>query len=150
MTPEEFAKAPLSAVIRAALDDLAKVEADPRYVVDMNTWHGPGMGGCHVCLAGAVMAGSMGVPIKQHISAPIVAVAVSPKGMQGDVADGALSRLMALDMVRSGDISDALIWIGATPPKGVWRSAVTPYSVDHAIFKHDLLAVAAALEAEGL
>lgn len=45
MTPKEFAAAPLSAVIRAALDDLAEVEADPRYVVDMNKWHGPVKGG---------------------------------------------------------------------------------------------------------
>lgn len=146
MTPEEFAKAPLSAVIRVALDDLAKVEADPAYLVNMFTWHEPIGGQCHVCLAGAVMAGTIGIPTERFIDVPGAAVLK----MSGDAADGARARLMALNMVRRGDIGDAIIWSGATSPQGACWPTVTPYEADPAAFRRDLLDVAAALEAEGL
>lgn len=145
MTPEEFSKAPLSAVIRVALDDLARVEADPRYKVDMQWWHTPrgNRGICHVCLAGAVMAGTLGIPSDQD-------VATLSEVMSGDVASFVRERLMALNMVRRGDIGDALILIGTTPPKGSKWLTVTPYDDDPAAFRRDLLAVAAALEERGL
>ena len=54
----------LSDLLTVALDDLAKVEADPRYAVAMKDWHRPySTGRCNVCLAGAVMAKSLGCPI---------------------------------------------------------------------------------------
>ena len=46
-----------SELIRLALADLRKCEADPRYLIDMAQWHRPVTSElCHVCLAGAVMA----------------------------------------------------------------------------------------------
>lgn len=54
-----------SALIRLALDDLRKVERDARYAVDMGYWHTGTWepehnNTCMVCLAGAVMAGTLG------------------------------------------------------------------------------------------
>ena len=53
-----------SELIRLALEDLRKAEADPRYTVNMNVWHEEQLDGearrtCSVCLAGAVMAGTL-------------------------------------------------------------------------------------------
>lgn len=51
-----------SALIRLALADLRKVEAMPEtYDVNMYDWHEPKNGKCSVCLAGSVMASSLGV-----------------------------------------------------------------------------------------
>ena len=56
-----------SELIRAALEDLRACERDDGYVVDMSNWHGPitdnrGRKVCAVCLAGAVMAQTLGLP----------------------------------------------------------------------------------------
>ena len=54
----------LSSLIRLALDDLAKCEADDDYVVDMDVYHepSPNEGTCRVCLAGSVMAQTLDTP----------------------------------------------------------------------------------------
>lgn len=52
-----------SALLTLALDDLEVIEKDPRYEVVMSRWHEPdplGRGKCSVCLAGAVIARSLG------------------------------------------------------------------------------------------
>lgn len=51
-----------SALIRLALSDLSKCESDPRYTIDMLTWHEHIDGTCFVCLAGAVMAQTLSIP----------------------------------------------------------------------------------------
>ena len=56
-----------SALLRLALDDLAKVERDKRFVVNMNEWF-KSNGHCQVCMAGSVMAKTLGVPIGERIS----------------------------------------------------------------------------------
>lgn len=151
MTPEEFSKAPLSAVIRVALEDLARVEIDPRYKVDMGVWHDQIVPGrCYVCLAGAVMAGTMGVQPWQDIDSPIEAVAIWIGGDVGAMAKSIHARMWALNRVRTGDIGVALARIGADRPVGVEWPAVTPYDDDPAAFRRDLLKVAAALEERGL
>ena len=70
-TKQHLPKTP-SALIRAALRDLRACEADDRYVVDMDEWHGPatddrGKEVCKVSLAGAVMAQTLGLPREQFI-----------------------------------------------------------------------------------
>jgi hypothetical protein len=45
-----------SELIRLAVKDMQLCEADPRYKLDMRSWHRPVEGACHVCMAGAVMA----------------------------------------------------------------------------------------------
>ncbi len=53
----------LSALLQLALRDLKKCEKQPEYEVDMATWHErvSAMNICYVCLAGAVMAQTLGV-----------------------------------------------------------------------------------------
>jgi hypothetical protein len=52
-----------SALIRLACDDAEKVFRTPGYKLNMVEWHtGTDDGTCHVCFAGAVMAGTLGAP----------------------------------------------------------------------------------------
>jgi hypothetical protein len=53
----------LSALLRLAVSDAQKCEADPRYELDMGRWHEPitwegndGKDRCAVCMAGAILA----------------------------------------------------------------------------------------------
>ncbi len=65
----------LSDLVDLALDDLEKVEKDPRYMVRMSSWHvSPDImmlrgeePKCGVCFAGAVMAMTMKVPLDRTI-----------------------------------------------------------------------------------
>ena len=50
----------LSDLLDLAVSDAIKCEEDPRYRLNMDTYHTPEKDGCHVCLAGAVMAQTMG------------------------------------------------------------------------------------------
>lgn len=55
-TPQPLSKHPGRALLQA-LEDLETVEKNPKYAVDMDTWHAPAANGkCYVCLAGAVLA----------------------------------------------------------------------------------------------
>jgi hypothetical protein len=36
------------------------VKADSRYVLDMSVWHQSGVNKCHVCMAGSVLAKTLG------------------------------------------------------------------------------------------
>jgi hypothetical protein len=83
----------LSELIRLALTDLRKVERNKNYKVDMNTWHTPN-GVCRVCLAGAVMAGTLGAD-------PTTVAAPSYYGRDS-------GKLAALDEVRCGYLEDAI------------------------------------------
>ena len=90
-----------SALIRAALRDLRECEDDNRYVVDMEEWHRPvhycGREVCHVCLAGAVLAQTLGAPRERRILDYDLE-------QYGRVEDG----LRALDCFRLGEISAGL------------------------------------------
>lgn len=60
-----------SELLVLALEDLEKVEKDPKYQVNMGTWHRPSEFEpvCLVCLAGAVMAGHLQAkPEKQYVA----------------------------------------------------------------------------------
>jgi len=57
-------KIKLSTMILWALTDMEKCEADPRYTINMGSWHTPELRDeqgtvCHVCMAGSVMAQRM-------------------------------------------------------------------------------------------
>ena len=90
-----------SALIRVALADLSAIEDDDRYVVDMEEWHRPvfycGREVCHVCLAGAVLAQTLGAPRERRILDYDLE-------QYGRVEDG----LRALDYFRLGEISAGL------------------------------------------
>lgn len=102
-----------SALLRAALADLKKVEEDPGYVVFMGGWHRPAnrrfRSVCEVCLAGATMAKTLGVPSRLE---------VCPE----DFTDRKLERkLRALNFLRVGKIALALrvLGHGDGPPRGM-------------------------------
>jgi hypothetical protein len=83
-----------SDLIEVALQDLERVEKDPRYVVDMYKWHSPN-GLCKVCLAGAVMSRVV-EPTKWTTPSELFDATTADK-------------LKALDEFRTGSIRDALI-----------------------------------------
>jgi len=53
----------LSDLVELALSDLEKAEKSPDYAINMEEWHNPNSetGTCSVCLAGSVLAFSLGV-----------------------------------------------------------------------------------------
>lgn len=90
-----------SDLLRLAVDDLTRVEADSRYRVDMGFWHkpttSPDNGGvvCGVCLAGAVMAKSLEAEIN-----------VSASPVNAD--DKTYNQLEALNSFRAGHYVSAV------------------------------------------
>ena len=89
----------LHELLTIALDDLKKCEADPTYIINMHEWHVPRGEQCSICLAGAVMAQSLGAYPSEHRSlfsydAPLD------------------ERLEALDDLRCGGIVDACHTMG--------------------------------------
>lgn len=163
-TTQPQAPEKLSAAIRLALHDLEIVEKDPRYSVDMNTWHSGSRyssdGKCHVCFAGSVMAVSREFDINYCMDA------------QGSPWDWKLV-YHALDEVRRGRVSRALLYMFLLPHNGedmknikllngfrdeivrmfflydpdLHTVQVTPYDEDPVKFKRDMEMIASRLEA---
>ena len=93
-----------SELIKLAINDLKEVERDPRYRVDMDQWHRVGMpydDRCHLCLAGAVMAGQLGVD--------------SDEGATPGMFDE-LKALRALDEFRQGELHNAFGYLSIDIP----------------------------------
>jgi hypothetical protein len=96
---EEFSKAPPSRVVEMALEDIEAVEAHPDiYRVNMDIWHRPrlleGEDGrlkkkCVVCLAGSVIANSLGADPDVNYS-------------PADYGAATYARLSALNVFRQG------------------------------------------------
>ena len=123
----------LSSLIRLALDDLAKCEADEKYVINMRAYHVAVEGECNVCLAGAVMAQTLGVP-PSKTSCP----RLHPSPWPG--------ALRALDYARMGMVRVALVWYNGTVPDRIRNCEVTEYTRDPARFRLEVLEVAECLE----
>ena len=95
----------LSDLIDLALSDLEKARNDPRYEINMSAWHRPlkepnalypfTAGKCLVCLAGSVMAFSLGADSQQD---------KFPKDYDEDTC----RKLNALDAIRLGEVNYAL------------------------------------------
>lgn len=81
-----------SDLIKVALVDLKSIRRSQKYIVNMQRWHEPIGDACHVCLAGAVMARSLGA---------------NPHGdlTPGDYGGMISKKLDALDDFRSGAVS---------------------------------------------
>ena len=126
----------LSDLIEVALDDLEKTAVDPRYRVNMNTWHTPHKGVCHVCLAGAVMAQTLKLdPVVDYVR---------------DRSLYAVDRkLSALNNVRLGSVQLALDNMGFKDAPHWSRMEVPHYNVDAAGFKTTLRQLATELRAKG-
>jgi hypothetical protein len=159
-TNEDFCKAPLSQVIRMAVEDLTAVEADPKHIVHMPSWHAPlarlkerdlaryrqlvgakTEAECAVCLAGSVLANRLGADPKRSIWPDTQAAALR-------------RRLVALNDVRLGNFGGAAGQMGKNwqrareATKGIY---VPEYSPEQSsAFKSALLQAADALEKAGL
>ena len=89
----------MSDLIRLSLIDEAKAQRSPRYIMDMNNWHQPELDSydnpvedpdyCNVCLAGAVIAFSLGGEWGKSLE---------PE----DFRNGNVMKLHALDKLRQG------------------------------------------------
>lgn len=125
-----------SALIRVALADLAKVEAMPgTYAVDMYTYHQPiGANRCAVCLAGSVMAMSLGVSPSDYPSTR-------------DFAER--DKLQALNKFRTGSVEYGCDLIGIEVTKEFDRP-ITWYEDDRDAFRAEMEILASDLEAAGL
>lgn len=93
----------LSATIRVALDDLAKVEKGSRFVVNMGTWFSRYYPSepCQVCFAGAVMAKSLGCKASLI---PNAINEISPTNFSPAIQ----KKLHALNRVRSYSVRSAV------------------------------------------
>jgi hypothetical protein len=155
----------MSELIDISLRDLARAEKTPGYAIDMVAWHCPRSmteyeivaSVCSVCLAGSVMAFSLGV-------AATVAVVPDSRSMKANRA-----QLEAINLLRTGEVFEAACRLGMTP-KLTGRSStcthdayaaaryrfeafdtgITGYSTDRALFKRDMRNLGARLRRAGL
>lgn len=84
----------LSQMILLALSDLEEAEKNPKYRIDMGTWHSPNSH-CSVCFGGAVMAGTLGVSKDDEV-------------VPEDFHDEDERKLLAMDCMRCCNIGDAV------------------------------------------
>lgn len=108
----------LSDLLQLAFDDLLIVSKDDRYTLHMEKWHEPATytGTCYVCMAGAVMANTMKVPV--------------------DMSDSPLHYknqkwfLLAIDSMRIGNPERALIFVlgGLFSAERIARHVIFPES----------------------
>lgn len=148
----EMCDGKLSRLIRLAIADLERAERTPGVRIRMNIWLVWELGSCSVCLAGAVMIGTLGVTEASRDGYGLCQVTLSSFGNQNRYA------LRALDYLRQGNIRRALWVIAGEPtplsmftnfqtPRGVPDTfEVTPYENDPAQFKLDMLRLADLLE----
>ena len=136
-----------SELIRVALADLRKVEAMPEtYRVDMNRWHHPMGGKCSVCLAGSVIAQTLGED-----------PAIDTDHDEIDVdAEGLGDKLSALNDFRMGDVHWGVhTMLGESTVRGLpeelHTALIAPYdAADPEAFHRDMAKLADDLEAAGL
>lgn len=125
-----------SQLIRLALADLRKVEADPKYRVSMGHWHSRCSDTCYVCLAGSVMAKTLSAP---PVNVPLSAF---PNDYQA---------LLALNDFRMGHVDVACMRLGIERPESVPGGIYVPgYEEDPERFHSTMHYLAANLEAAGL
>lgn len=138
-----------SELIRVALEDLAKVEDDPQFTIDMHQWYsrdytedyaGNRATVCFACVAGAV--------ISQRANLPTGAVFVDPSDFSVEVN----RKLRAINSLRLGEIYSALSHLDIERPASIREAyEVTAYDYDSGkAFRADLEKLADTLEAAGL
>lgn len=129
----------LSDCLELALADLEKCEADPRYRILMSEWHEPlDSGQCAVCLAGSVMAQTIGLPIENSVDF-------------SDFDEHTQGRLCALNSLRCGGINEALKEVGIENQEILSDYAcVRTYGTNPAAFKSDMRGIVALLREHSL
>ena len=144
----EFETGSLSTVLRIALEDLEATERLPGYVIDLQVYHDPDTdehpGKCVVCLAGSVMARTLGIKPD---------VVSGPNRHAKPIRD----RIHAIDWARLGGFAFAAIELGYsdndvhkiyTLTGGDWAD-LTEYEDDPVQFKADMRAHIATLVKAG-
>lgn len=127
-----------SELIRLALADLREAEKSPHYVVDMASWHQPTVGArCLVCLAGAVMAFSLGTNFDYD---------VSPRHFPPDTG----FKLNAINDLRTGYASAAFSALGLeVEDSNRFDREIVPYRADREAFHREMEALASDLAKAG-
>lgn len=119
-----------SKLLELALNDLEQVENDPRYDINMGQWHNPHETACSVCLAGAVMAGTLGAAPGEEFS---------PEDFE---QSNDAWKLYALDSARCGDWGSFMeeLSIYHSVPDEIFEELpnVCRYDVDPEQFKADI------------
>lgn len=130
-----------SELIRLALADLEKAEADPNYKVVMCQWHLRSGEICEVCLAGSVMAFSLDCHISRSFQ---------PKDFDQKTQD----KIYALNFFRVGEVRAGLQHLDVHILKRhKWPNEkyhICPYGLDKVRFKADMHQLANDLEKAGL
>lgn len=135
---KELPKKP-SALIRVAIQDLELCEKDPRYEINMSTWHTPSNGLCFVCLAGATMSKTLEVAPDRYYATQSDAFVANEK------------QLLALNEFRTGEVNVALRLLKLERPDAIPPYIdILPYQRNPADFKHDMYKLADNLEKAGL
>jgi hypothetical protein len=109
----------LSDLLELALSDLEKVEALPKYKVDMMQWHTSIGGVCAVCLAGSVLE------YGRNISASMLPRPIADK-------------LLAVDALREGRVYAAEFYLSGKGSIDALDVVVTPYYQSPELFKADI------------
>ena len=125
-----------SELLQLALDDLRKCEADPRFVIDMRYWLVAKTNTCHVCLAGSVMAQSLGANVEFDCS---------PGSFDRDT----LKKLMALNYFRQGCIQLGYESLGRKRPTQVRRGWPAATYFDKEQFQQDMESLVKHLQEHG-
>ena len=126
-----------SELLRVALDDLRKCEADPRFKIDMSQWVMPQDGVCYVCLAGSVMIQELGASPK---------IGCLPSHFSEEVSD----KLDALNEFRMGFIDAAYESLGQELPENLPEGIrVTRYNDDKEQFHKDMESLIKLLQEHG-
>jgi hypothetical protein len=128
-----------SELIRLAIADLEKIEKNPKYAIYMGDWHAVDSytGKCEVCLAGSVMACTLGV--SPNIDSDAC-----------EFGDDVSAKLYALNDFRTGQIGAAFWSMGIEIPDGLEDQDIVSYDSDPKEFKRQMLAMADMLESKGL
>lgn len=140
----ELPKKP-SALIRLAVEDIEKCEADPRFRIKMTTWlDEPVPGLCEVCAAGAILV--------QHATVDLETLLNDFDKALSDAWPWTPPAFMhAVDAFRCGCIIDGLRTLDIKPPRGIKdRTNVIPYNLHNGLFKADMRRLATYLEGFGL
>lgn len=125
-----------SELITVALADLAKVEANPAYTINMATWHERSGRKCSVCFAGAVISQSLEADVTRGLT---------PFNFPARTRN----KLLALNNLRLGRVTEALENLGL-PAVDLPDFPVSEYATDRTKFRSNMTAFAAYLKALNL
>lgn len=133
----------LSDLITLAYEDAKQILRTPGYVLDMHLWHQYHKGVCRVCLAGSVMAKTLGAPRTKDLTPSDM-----PEAVRGKLEALNMFRLCffysALESFYSEEVADKHadrlqeICFESTNPPHLYSSNIT-YEDLEAFFNHPMI-----------